>query len=264
MRHRLILLVATALGACAPPAASPADPPAVEAAQDDRPARWAAEQRAYDAALAKAPTYRSDIRDWMIANPDAYRASSRGTLDMFRGRASEFGCIHPPASIAAAQRDDWQLVHCDRRSAYFFRERAEPDDCALRGPTVPHLFDTLRLVFAEGSDLEARRALFLMLTSNEFSNRPMTKEEATAITDAPLPDVDRVYSCVGPDNCLLFEEEAPARMVKMHFNPTGGCEAVPMAAKLVGSHRVSVQAPFADHGQAVALVEAASTYLAGL
>lgn len=132
----------------------------------------------YKEALATAPLYRSKIRDLLLRHPEQFRNSGRiglRTLWIGADRSQAFRCIHAKEPISRAEQDGWQLVLCDRYSAYFLRGpvvAATEERNKSIAPRVEEVFDVLRI---------------------SYSSTPLTEDEASLerhpAIDAALPNI---------------------------------------------------------------------------
>ena len=153
------------------------------------------EANRYREALAAAPVYRSEIRDLIIRYPRRYRSSGRiGLGELWYGDDSSqaFRCIHPEEPIIRAEQDGWQMVRCDRHSAYFLRGpvvTAENEDKKKIPPTVEEVFDVLRISYGSASltDQEAssQRRSFPIRNALPAIFEPPTKADLAQARIAP-------------------------------------------------------------------------------
>ena len=220
----------------------------------------------YEEAMASAPSYRSEIRDYLIANADSYQVGYRVTLDTFRGLDAQFRCIHSRQAIARALADDWQLVKCDPTSAAFFRRHGKDRTCRdVR--KIPDEFETLTLWFvserlATAEDLRLAQTHFL------YAVYPGVREEITA---------DQLRNVLGssPPQNLIFARSSTSEtyedfvlnidehmVMSFHQKKTErSCTQNARGWIISGRQVVTLDSPISDSAQMASALKAATAYL---
>ena len=266
------------LGACAQPD-DPAhsDPAIIETPASQIEAKLGKERREallYEEALAAAPLYRSEIRDLLLRNLDQYRASSQiglSTLWHEAGRSQAFRCIHPDEPITRAEQDGWQLVLCDRNSAYFLRGPVVAAITKERqniAPTIEEVFDVLRIGYGsiplsdqEVSTLEKQPALRAALP--DIYDRPTKADLASAQIAPGVSDEVRVaFYDFGRRKEISVYNEASQTVLTLIF--THDAEVVSAGAKgtrLVDNAVLWAQSPRADLTAMTRLLSLAQNYV---
>ena len=231
----------------------------------------------YEDALAAAPVYRSEIRDLLIQHPERYRASGRDGLSGLwheAGRSQSFRCIHPPKSIDRAKRDGWQLVQCDRRSAYFLRGPVDP----ARGygnkrlaPTVEEAFEVLKISYGSASPLvwkgaPPRRSPAIRAALPDIYERPTKADRAqTGIASGAGDEVRVAYYDFKRRKETSVYDEARQTVVTLIFKE--GEETAASGAKgtsLVENAVIWAQSPLTDYAAMSELLSVAQGYVGGI
>lgn len=244
-----------------------------EAARANR----AHEETRYREALAAAPVYRSNIRDFLLEHPSRYRATGRiGIGDLWYGanRSKAFRCIHPEDSIGRAQSDGWELIRCDRHSAYFLRGRLDPTlpaDGGRAAPTIDESFEVLRISYA-GGPLDSRgaqpvgRPYAIRAALPGVYDRPTEAElRQLGISPGEGDDIRVAYYDFNRRKEISVYSETDQRVVTVVFDP--GESATVRGArgtKLVGDSVVWVQSSDADFAAMTRLLSVARHYIAGI
>ncbi len=235
------------------------------------------EEARYQAALATAQIYRSEIRDLLIQHPERYRASGRDGLSGLwheAGRSQSFRCIHPPKSIDRAKRDGWQLVQCDRRSAYFLRGPVNP----ARGygnksiaPTVEEAFEVLKIGYRSPSPLDwkdspPRTPYAIRAALPDIYVRP-TKKDLAQVGIA-LGDGDEVrvayYDFKRRKEISVYDEDRQTVVTLIFYvseEPTlGGAKGTSLLENVV----IWAQSPLTDYAAMSELLSVAQGYVGGI
>lgn len=231
----------------------------------------------YEDALAAAPVYRSEIRNLFIQHPERYRASGQiGLGQIWHGadRSQTFRCIHPERAISRAKQDGWQLVRCDRHSAYFLRGPANPvtgDEKKSIAPTVEEIFEVLRISY--GSALAANRQ------ASSPVSAPAIRHALPAIYDPPTK-ADRAQAGIAPGEGdevrvayhdfkrrkeTTVYDEASQTVVTLIFKD-GEEKALSGAkgTKLVENAVIWAQSPRTDYAAMLELLSLAQDYVRGI
>lgn len=228
----------------------------------------------YEVALSAAPVYRSEIRDLLIRHPERFRSSGLIGLGEFwygTNLPQAFRCIHPEEPISRAEQDGWQLVHCDRRSAYFLRGPLAKGAMEEENSIVPLLedvFEVLRLSFG----------------SPPFANQEAVSPERSPSIRAALPSVydqpseaDLAQAEIGPYEAdevrvahydfqrrkeISVHNVASQTVVTLIFRQSdevtpGGARAV----RVVNSTVIWAQSPRTDFDEMMGLVSIAEDYV---
>jgi hypothetical protein len=130
------------------------DPPRVPSEREVKKERdqEAERYKQYQALLAKAPLYHSELRAELANNIATYRVSYRVSTDDFYGLTADFRCTHSPKMIKRAQAHGWELVKCSETAVIFFRKHNRKLVQCESVPTIPEIYDTLTLSIAHTSE----------------------------------------------------------------------------------------------------------------
>lgn len=230
----------------------------------------------YQASLATAQIYRSEIRDLLIQHPERYRASGGDGLSRLwhgAGRSQSFRCIHPPKSIDRAQRDGWQLVQCDRRSAYFLRGPVSPvksyDNKSL-APTLEEAFDVLMISYGSAYPLDWKRSLprrprSILAALPDIYERPKRTDLAQAgIASVNGNEIRVTYYDFKRRKEISVYDEADQTVVTVIFNvgerpAFGGAKGT----KVLKNSVIWIQSPHADFAEMTELLLLGQEYIGG-
>jgi hypothetical protein len=277
MRQQLLVAMVSVglVSGCSAVDRQDVDEPAAIRAQSEEE-RSAAEARAieaaarYDEALAHAPAYRSDIRDYLIANPDRYPNSYRPLLDDFRGLASQFRCMHPPEAIARANADDWQLVKCDQRSAIFLRRHGAASVpgylCGTRR-SVPDEFETLVLSFAVpelsgGSDQDADRTRYIYsLLPNPYEEPRRSEVDTFLIDDAPDHYVIRRTEHYHTFEYAVLDQQSQSVISIYQKKGPDSCQRNSRGSAIHATRVASIDTPLRTYDEITAVMKRSVEYL---
>lgn len=232
----------------------------------------------YRNALAAAPVYRSEIRSLLIQYPERYRASGRiGLGELWHGadRSQAFRCTHPEKSISRAEQDGWQLVLCDRRSAYFLRgpvETAMSDSDKNTAPIVEEVFEILRISYydqARSVDREGSPPAMAPAIDDALPAiyDPPTKADLAqvGITPGEGGDVRVAYHDYKRRKEISVYDEAGQTVVTVIFNVKDETASIGVRATKIGEKAVIwVSSPRADLSVISELLSRGQEYVGGI